>query len=122
MRLYSTQVSFWGSNMQGQDNTKDELQMLRDLLLRPLVEQNKARDQKIMEFIEQFSTELTARLSTLETRVAELAAEVDNRGSAVCDIGEGIATLGQQLRQLASKAEAARPMPSEKDSAKSAKA
>jgi len=108
--------------MQEQDNSKDEMRMLRDLLLRPMVEQNKVRDQKIMEFIEQFSTELTARLNSLEARVAELAAEVGNRDSAVCDIGEGIASLGQQLRQLTSRAEAGGPAPSPENSAKSAKA
>jgi len=108
--------------MQGKGNPGDEMQMLRGLLLRPMVEQNEVRDQKIMEFIEQFSTELSARLASLEAQVSRLAKEIDNRDNVVFDIGEGIASLGQQLRQLASKAEAGEPAPAPRQAAKSAKA
>ncbi len=92
--------------MSDRENNTNEMQLLRELLLKPIYEQNKIRDQRIMEFVEQFSTDLTARVSALEQRLGELASLVDNRDSVVSDIGDGIASLGLQLRQLVSKADA----------------
>ena len=106
--------------MSDKENTTNEMQHLRELLLKPIYEQNKIRDQKIMEFVEQFSTDLTSRVSALEQRLGELVSLVDNRDSVVSDIGDGIASLGQQLRQLVSKAEADGVQPPTEQSAKSA--
>jgi len=107
--------------MSDRKDTSNEMQLLRELLLKPIYEQNRMRDQKIMEFVEQFSTDLTSRVSALEQRLGELASLIDSRDSVVSDIGEGIASLGQQLRQLVSRAEAhGAQMPAERP-AKSAR-
>ncbi len=90
---------------------KEDIQVLRDVLLKPLYEQNKVRDQKLVQFVEQFGAKLTTRLRELEKRIDLLAEEIDKRENMVSGIGEGIACLGQELRQLASKAESLQVAP-----------
>ncbi len=107
--------------MSDKANTTNEMQVLRELLLKPIYEQNRIRDQKIMDFVEQFSVDLTSRLNVLESRLDELASTIDNRDNVVSDIGDGIASLGQQLRQLVSNAEAGQSQPPARQAAKLAK-
>ena len=86
-------------------------QILRELLLKPIYEQGKVRDQQLVKFVEQFGAKLTARLCALEQRVDQLVSEIDNRDDVVSDIGEGIATLAQQLRLLPPRPNAVRLWP-----------
>ncbi len=92
--------------MRDDDNGHDDMETLRQLLLGPLYEQNKLRDQKILEFVETFTTDLTTRLSIVERKLNELALQLDGRDGAVSEIGEAIAGLGQQLRLVVSKGKA----------------
>jgi len=96
---------------------KEDIEVLREVLFKPLHEQNKARDKKLVQFVEQFGAKLTTRLRDLEKRVDLLAAEIDKRETMVSGIGEGIASLGQELRQLASKAESLQVAPASQQTA-----
>jgi len=50
--------------MRDGDNGHDDMETLRQLLLGPLYEQNKQRDQKILKFVETFTTDLRACLKS----------------------------------------------------------
>ena len=110
------------SGMRDGDNECDDMETLRQLLLGPLYEQNKQRDQKILEFVETFTTDLTTRLSIVESKLNELAFQLDGRDGAVSEIGEAIAGLGQQLRLVVSKSKSGNEMPSTREPLESAKA
>ena len=108
--------------MRDGDNGRDDMETLRQLLLGPLYEQNKQRDQKILEFVETFTTDLTTRLSIVESKLTELALQLDGRDCAVSEIGELIAGLGQQLRLVVSKSSSGNGTPSFREPLNAAKA
>ena len=78
-----------------------DLGQLREILLAPVEERNKERDEKILDFVEDMAKSLTGRIQELEDRIDELTNIIEqDRLQVVGDIGDAIAQLGQQLRHV----------------------
>ena len=89
----------------GSGKTRDELGMLRDILLEPVFAQIERRDKKVLEFIEQLSSDLVSRVNNLQAQLNALKDEIQHRDKAVADVADGIANLGSELRKVMAKPE-----------------
>ncbi len=86
--------------MTDQDAAARELGQLRDILLAPVEERNKQRDEQILDFVEDMAKSLTARINDLEQRIEQLCAQADDdRRHVVENMADAMASLGNQLRQ-----------------------
>jgi septal ring factor EnvC (AmiA/AmiB activator) len=83
-----------------EDAAARELGQLRDILLAPVEERNKQRDEQILDFVEDLAKSLTARINDLEQRIEQLNAQAeDDRRHVVENMADAMACLGSQLRE-----------------------
>ncbi len=85
--------------MTQEDMAAHELGQLRDILLAPVEERNKERDEKILDFVEDMAKSLTERINDLEQRIDQINMQAeDDRRQMVDSMADAMAALGQQLR------------------------
>lgn len=91
------------------ETSKDNgpIDQLRDILLEPVLSRQDKRHAHVMKLLQEISTVLAARIEDLEARVETLSATIEtDRRDLAHNIGDAVAGLGQQLRDLAAGAQA----------------
>jgi len=83
----------------------DQIAALREVLLGPVVEEADKRHAHVMKVLQEISTVLAARIEDLEAQVESLTKAVETeRHDFARGIGDAVAGLGQQLRELGARA------------------
>ena len=83
------------------DENTQELGQLRDILLAPMEQRNKQRDEKILDFVEDLAKSLNSRINELEQRIEQLGIDAEeDRRQVVDNMADTMASLGQQLRAI----------------------